>query len=112
MAYSLEKLLFQKPLLEPCECRVIIFHGDHNGGLAHDPVPEPFRHGPQPDAHAADDHEQQPAGSEVVPASQYIFQEFEHIPFFLTGAKPEFVSEYATSICCRGTSDRVWRSIR
>ena len=70
---SFEKLLLQKPFLHPYECRIIILHRDHHGGLTDDPMPEAFWHSPQPDTHPADDHQQKPAGGELVPAAQHAF---------------------------------------
>src|SRR5262249_16441268 len=57
MTNSLQNRLLQKPFLDPHECRVIVLHSDHHGGLKDDPVPDSLRHRPQPDAQAADDHQ-------------------------------------------------------
>src|SRR5262249_2968949 len=62
-------------------------------GLAHYPVPEFFRQGPEPDAQATDDHEQQPPGRKFVLTGQHIFQNLKHV-LFLTGQGPDlFVSK-------------------
>src|ERR1700735_1703926 len=89
---SLKKLLLQKPFLHPYERGVIILHRNHHGGLADDPMPEAFWHSPQPYTHPADDHQQKPAGSELVPAAQHAFQNLKHI-HFLTGTRPELFVE-------------------
>jgi hypothetical protein len=68
-----EKLLFQKPLLHPHEGRVVIRDGDDHGGLPHQPVPECQRHCSQVDTQTANDHEEQPAGREIVLAAQHPF---------------------------------------
>src|SRR5215469_9603305 len=63
---SREKLLLQKPLFDPHECRVVVRDGDDHRGLAHDPVPDGLRYTSQPDAYATDDHQQQAARGELV----------------------------------------------
>ena len=54
---SREKLLLQKPFLDPYECRVVVSDCDDHRGLAHDPVPNGLRYTSQPDAYATDDHQ-------------------------------------------------------
>ena len=78
-ANSFEKLLLQKPLLHPHERGIIILHGDNHRGLSNDPVPEFFWYGSEVHTHPANNHEQQPAGGELVPAGQHAFQQLEHI---------------------------------
>jgi hypothetical protein len=79
---SFEKLLLHEPFLYPYERGIIILHRDHHGGLTDDPMLEAFWHSPQPYAHPADEHQQKPAGSELVPAAQHAFKNLKHIHFF------------------------------
>ncbi len=105
---SFQKLLLQKPFLYPNECGVIILHRDHHGGLADDPVPDAFWHCPQPYAQPTNDHEQQPAGGKLVPASQHTFENLKHIPFSNRRAAGVYSrANVPAPNLCRGTSDRV-----
>src|SRR5579872_4850642 len=53
---SRQKLLLQKPFFDPHERRIVISDCDDHRRLAHDPVPDGFRHTSQPDAYATDNH--------------------------------------------------------
>jgi hypothetical protein len=44
-------------------------------------MPEAFWHSPQPYTHPADDHQQKPAGGELVPDAQHTFEDLKHIHF-------------------------------
>ena len=77
-ADSLQKLLLQKPFLHPGECRIVVFHGDHQSALLHQPVPKFLGNSPQVNAYSADDHQQQSASSKLVLAAQNVFQKLHH----------------------------------
>jgi hypothetical protein len=44
-------------------------------------MPEAFWHSPQPYTHPADDHQQKPAGGQLVPDAQHTFEDLKHIHF-------------------------------
>src|SRR5271169_939053 len=48
--HSLEKLLIKKPFLDPYEGSIVVLHGDHHGGLLHEPFPRFERYSSQPNA--------------------------------------------------------------
>ncbi len=69
-ANSAEAFLFKEPFLDPGECAVVILDGDVHGALADEPVNETLRQRTQEDADAAQNHEQQAAGSKLILAVQ------------------------------------------
>src|SRR6266498_1959183 len=75
---SLHKVLYQEPLLHPEERSVVIVDGDHHGGLTDKPFPESLGDCSQVDTQATDDHEEQPAGGELVVTAQNIFDNLDH----------------------------------
>jgi hypothetical protein len=82
----LHEFLFQKPLLNPHECGIIILDGDHHRRLRDCPPPEPLWYFAQIDSDSADEHQQHSTGSKLVLRTEKFSYQFQHSSAFLTGS--------------------------